>query len=146
MTGDAWNNFGETVLHVKNWGRAVDLRRPLPIEDRAFFRSMFSVHCFAVVTAANPLGRVLTIPENETRFDLLRGELEREALPHWPVDGMNPDGTHIEKGFALEVPQELAIALARRWDQLGMFWFDGERMWIVPVLADRMPTMLPACQ
>ena len=146
MTGETWDNFGETVLHVHNWGRDLDLRKPLAVEDLRFLRGIFSVHCFAVVTAANPGGRLLTIPENERRFAALGAELEQEAIPRWRCDGMSPDGTHIERGYAVELPQELAVALARRHEQLGIFWFDGERMWIVPVLAERTAVMLPALQ
>jgi hypothetical protein len=33
--------------------------------------------------------------------------------------------------------------VAEQFDQLAMFWFDGERFWIVPVTAGGKPVGLP---
>ncbi len=39
--------------------------------------------------------------------------------------------------------QEEAIALARELEQVAIFWFDGERFWIVGALVETDPLMLP---
>jgi hypothetical protein len=41
------------------------------------------------------------------------------------------------------MPQEDAIALARELEQVAIFWFDGERFWIVGALVETDPLMLP---
>lgn len=146
MTEDAWRNFGETVLRIAGRGPSIDLRRPLAGEEVRMLRSVFTVAAWAVVTPANPEGRLVTIAENDARFERCREELVAAGVPLVEIDGMSPDGTHIERGFGLPLPEEEAATVARRWGQLGMFWFDGDRMWILPVLADRAPVMLPACQ
>ncbi len=39
--------------------------------------------------------------------------------------------------------QEEAISLAKALEQVAIFWFDGERFWILGVLVDTDPMMLP---
>lgn len=146
MTEDTWSNFGETILHIAGVARAIDLRRPLDGESLRVLRSVFTVPAWAVVTPANPEGRLLTIAENDARLDRFRAELTEAGMPFVEVAGMSPDGTHIERGMGLPLGPDDAAAIARRWEQLGIFWFDGERMWILPVLARRAPVILPALQ
>jgi hypothetical protein len=39
--------------------------------------------------------------------------------------------------------QEKAIALARELQQIAIFWFDGQRFWIIGAVIETDPLMLP---
>jgi len=41
------------------------------------------------------------------------------------------------------MPQREAIALATQLEQVAIFWFDGERFWILGAYVDSDPLMLP---
>ena len=41
------------------------------------------------------------------------------------------------------MPQDNAIALARELEQIAIFWFDGQRFWILGALLEAKPLMLP---
>ncbi len=88
---------------------------------------------FAVVTPFNPLGRVLSDPDNQRRLAEFRQQLERQRLRAVPADGWSPDRTHLERGMACDSTLEQGLALGRQWEQLAIFWFDGERVMLVSV-------------
>jgi hypothetical protein len=41
------------------------------------------------------------------------------------------------------MPQEQAIDLGRELEQVGIFWFDGTRFWILGAIAESDPLVLP---
>ena len=41
------------------------------------------------------------------------------------------------------MPQADAIALGRQLQQVAIFWFDGERFWILGAYVEADPLMLP---
>jgi len=41
------------------------------------------------------------------------------------------------------IEREQATSLAREFEQVAIFWFDGERFWIMGALAGGDPVMLP---
>jgi hypothetical protein len=59
------------------------------------------------------------------------------------VDCCSPDKSHCECSVAVVIPQEKALDLAREMEQVAIFWFDGQRFWILGALADTDPLMLP---
>jgi len=59
------------------------------------------------------------------------------------VDGVSPDGSHREHSVALLVDRDDAVHLAREFDQLAIFWYDGDEFWLYPALLDRTPLRLP---
>jgi hypothetical protein len=59
------------------------------------------------------------------------------------VDACSPDKAHCECSVAVIMPQEKALDLAREMQQVAIFWFDGSRFWILGVLVETDPLMLP---
>jgi len=53
------------------------------------------------------------------------------------------DGRHVGPGWAIPIPFEEAEMLAARFFQNALFWYDGDRFFIVPVLASGSPLPLP---
>jgi hypothetical protein len=41
------------------------------------------------------------------------------------------------------MPRQEAVILARQLDQVAIFWFDGQRFWIVGAMVETDPIMLP---
>jgi hypothetical protein len=44
---------------------------------------------------------------------------------------------------AVVIPQRGAIELARELEQVAIFWFDGQRFWILGAVVETDPLMLP---
>lgn len=125
-------------------GLRVDLRRTVSPEARAGLHALGLTGPFAIVTPCNPRGEPVGDAANAARWEGLRRELLAEAIPAIPADGVSPDGTHREPGFAVPLGRGAAVALAIRWDQLALYWFDGEAFWVLPALASHPPLRLPA--
>ena len=60
-----------------------------------------------------------------------------------PAMGESPDRRHRERGVAVAMDGDDAIALARRFGQLAIYWFDGERFWLYGALEPRAAERLP---
>lgn len=145
--------YPNTVLEIID-GPRIDLREPLDDDDRAALADAGLAHPFAVITAENPCGEHVddaksSLSElrgetrNAMRVLLLERELAERRLHFRIVDGVSPDGSYRERGCAVVMPRADAVALARELDQLAIFWYDGERFWLVPVAVKDDPTPLP---
>lgn len=139
----AWGAYPDTVLVFPEAGIEIDLRRPLATAVRRAMLDAGLGGSFAVITACNPLGRSLGAAPNQ-RLSAVFTALVRERHPEGRrADGRSPDGSHREPGWALPVPLEEARGLAARFFQIALFWFDGDRFYLVPVLAPGPPLPLP---
>jgi hypothetical protein len=121
----------------------VDLGAPISEGTRRAFDALGLSDSFAVLTAHDPKGRDLDPGENRRRADVLEGELRRRGVNYIRVDACSPDGQHCERSVAAAMPRADAVALAALHQQVAIFWFDGERFWIVGVLAAADPIALP---
>ena len=98
---------------------------------------------FAIMTAFDPRGENLTSDDNEQRRRDLERRLTSAGYQFVNVDCCSPDRSHCECSVAVVMPQEDAISLAKELEQVAIFWFDGERFWIVGALVETDPLMLP---
>ena len=86
---------------------------------------------FAIITAHNPMNRVMT-PRINRKADLrLKRLLERKLLPHFRATGMSPDGTHAEPGWAVETTLPIALAITRRYKQFALWWIENSELDLV---------------
>jgi hypothetical protein len=99
---------------------------------------------FGVLTAFNPHGANIEEAENELRMTKLEMELSKAGDSFVRVDACSPDKTHCERSIALRSSRARAIQLAKQWDQLAIFWWDGSTFWIYGAIADCDPIRLPA--
>ncbi|MEO8032328.1 MAG: DUF3293 domain-containing protein [Gemmatimonadota bacterium] len=140
----SWSYYPETVLEFETTpALAVDLRRQIPPADLPRLRALADNRSFAVLTPCNPRGQTLSDQDNESRLAGLIAELGRLAIPAIGVTGVSPDRKHREPGVAVAVAQLEAVELAARLEQSALFWFDGEAVWLVPVLIAGQPCRLP---
>ena len=139
-----WPRYPETVLHfatkptVEIDLRAIPTTNALSALANAGFGSPF-----AIVTAFDPRGDDLSPAENERRRRDLEQRLERSGYKFVAVDCCSPDRAHCECSVAVMMPQDKAIELGRELEQVAIFWFDGERFWIIGALRETDALMLP---
>ncbi|RYD60475.1 MAG: DUF3293 domain-containing protein [Verrucomicrobiaceae bacterium] len=76
---------------------------------------------FAVVTAWNPDGNVLSPEENELHGRDLSERLNTLGLVHFPVTGYDPASPHGEPGFGISCDSGTAISLGKEFSQIAIF-------------------------
>jgi hypothetical protein len=139
-----WPRYPETILSFSTQPVVEINLRVIPSEstlaklDAAGFGEPF-----AVLTAFDPSGRDLSPAENEKRRGELDQRLTAEGYKLVHVDACSPDRSHCERSVAVVMPREKAIDLARKMEQVAIFWFDGKRFWILGVVVETDPLMLP---
>jgi hypothetical protein len=152
---DKYAAYAETVLELHGVpnGR-LDLRCPLGASERAALAAVGLDRPFAVLTAENPAGEndedAPTRAEEQAReagndraLASLVDTLGADAIPFVRVDGTAPDGSYRERCVAVVQSRDAAVDLARRFDQLALFWFDGDAFWLLPAEAGDTPRRLP---
>ena len=140
-----WPAYKEVVLEFRcPEPFRVWLAEPVVPADRKQLVALMPAGRFAVVTPFNPQGRAIPRAENDARVRREEAELAALAVRHLRVDGLAPDGSHCEEGYAIELSRNEARELAARWGQSAFFWFDGTAFWLVPAEAEAEPVRLPA--
>lgn len=86
---------------------------------------------FAIITACNPLGRVLSNEANEDVTKDLRHRLGSEY--HREIIGASPDRQHQELSFAWQTQKASAIKLAAEFLQNAIYWVEDGDVILVPV-------------
>ena len=150
-----WEAYPETILEFLGPPPlVVDLRKPIDAPTRHSIRQRVGDSSFRIFTAENPAGEnaedACTDREeerrarrNDQRTSRLEEELARAGTRFLVLDGVSPDGAYRERCVAALLPRRESVALARRYAQLALFWFDGDTFWLLPGLADKDPRPLP---
>lgn len=139
-----WPRYPETILSFATEPAIeVDLRAIPPEESLSKLAAAGFGEPFAIMTAFDPRGENLPPEENERRGAALEQKLTREGYRLVVVDCCSPDRSHCERSVAVVMPPENAIALAREMQQVAIFWFDGQRFWIIGAVVETDPLMLP---
>ena len=155
QTDEKWDAYPETLLEFCTTpALRIDLREPVRAEAGTALRALGLGAPFGVFTAENPAGanaddapterdQARREHRNEQRAESLEGELTARGIPFVRVDGVSPDGEYREHCVATLTSREEATALARRYAQLALFWFDGNAFWLLPGIATKPPRRLP---
>ncbi|MEO7368327.1 MAG: DUF3293 domain-containing protein [Gemmatimonadaceae bacterium] len=139
-----WSSYSETVLLFAGEPEIrVDLRVQIPPATKGALMAIGLNSPFAVLTSFNPFGKNLTDAENARRFLELEAELKNDGLEYRVIDACSPDRAHCERSVGVCMERRAALDIARRWDQLAIFWFDQERFWICGVISAAEPIALP---
>ena len=140
---EAWSSYPETVLMFADPEIMIDLREPVaPAVKKALVAMGFDAP-FAVLTSHNPRGETVADEENTRRFAELEAELTSRGTDYTVMDACSPDKSHCECSVALTVPLKEALDIARRWEQVAIFWWDLERFWIYGAITPIDPISLP---
>ena len=140
----SWDAYPHTILefHGSQTVR-IDLRQAIKAADGTALSAIGLGEPFAVITAYNPAGRTTDESANRRRTEALRQRLSDRGGSIIPTQGVSPDGSHREPGFAVVLSREEAIAIALEFDQSAIFWWDGTKFWIHPALVSDSPRPLP---
>jgi len=139
-----WSRYPETVLvFAGDPAVSVDLREMVPAPVQKGLRALGLDGPFAVITAFNPRGEDIGDEENSRRAAALESELQSSGDTFLRVDACAPDRSHCECSVALRGTRQRALAMARRWEQISIFWWDGTRFWIFGAISDAEPMALP---
>lgn len=144
-TDPAWTAYGDTILELVDGDVRVqvDLRRRLAPGVRELLTALSGGRHFGVVTPENPGGRTLDDAENAARVQALAAELATAGVRAIRADGHGASSDHVEHGFAIVADRETVRSIAGRTEQTAFYWFDGERMWLVPTRPEEAPVALP---
>ena len=139
-----WPRYPETVLDFATTPAVeIDLRE-IPSEHKiAALKAAGLDQPFAIMTAFDPRGENLSPAENEKRRKELDKRLRAGGYRFAQVNSCSPDRSHCERSVAVIMPQRKALDLASEMEQVAIFWFDGNRFWILGALAETDPLMLP---
>lgn len=86
----------------------------------------------AILTAWNPGHERPGLQANERANVRLAAEIRRRGFVRFPARGRSEVGTHMEPSFAVaDISRREAIAIAREFHQAAIFYWDGERAWIL---------------
>ena len=139
-----WSRYPETILEFATTPAiGIDLRK-VPSKDAIEgLKTAGFGQPFAIITAFDPRGENLSLAENDKRTERLHARLRSTNYRFVLVDCCSPDGSHCECSFAVVIPQDEALDLARELEQVAIFWCAGARFWILGALAEADPLMLP---
>lgn len=139
-----WPRYPETILTFATQPSfEIDLRQ-IPSESAlAMLKAAELGDPFAIITAFDPRGQDLSPAENEERRRALDRRLTASGYRFERVDCCSPDRSHCEGSVAVAMRQEDAVALAKELRQVAIFWFDGQRFWVLGALVDTDALMLP---
>lgn len=138
-----WASYAETHLVVHGpVPLHIDLALPPGPREIAGLVASGLPGTFGLVTPENPFGHPADAATNATRLRDFLAALGPAS--HVRVDGVSPDGAHVEHGVALAWPCAKVVDLAVRWEQSAIYWFDGHAFWVVGALTDAAPWRLGA--
>lgn len=139
-----WARYAETILIFGGAVRfEVDLRELVTDGARTNFRNIGFPQTFAILTAHDPFGRELPPEENQARQDKLEADLAHDGVHFVRVDACSIDREHCECSLAIDIDQDRAVAIAGDYEQMAIFWYDGEAMWLVGGTVKSDPLRLP---
>ncbi len=89
---------------------------------------------FAIITACNPDGKILSQSQNRLRDRKLLHSIECLNCPYRAVIGAAGDMSHFEKSWAVFVDKQQAIQLGEEFVQKAIYYVNEGELILVPVL------------
>lgn len=141
---ERWSRYPETVLHFQGEPPVmIDLRVEIGPSLRQGLAALKLDSEFAVLTAFNPRGVDAGDQDNKSRMKELEAELGSVGYDFVRLDACSPDKSHCECSVAVKTSLADSVALAKRWEQIAIFWFDGSAFWLYGAIVDMDPVQLP---
>src|SRR5688572_21780879 len=134
---ERWGAYPETVLIFAGEPQVfIDLREPVAPATRRALGAIGLGEPFSILTAFNPRGQDIASEENDRRMKELEAELTSSGDEFVPVDACSPDKSHCECSVAIKGDMKRALDIARRYEQIAIFWWDGSKFWIQGAITD----------
>lgn len=99
-----------------------------------FTQTLSSQLSFAIITAHNPRGQILTSCQNRLLDRQLQNAIEQFRLPYRAVVGTSADRSHMEKSWAVAIDKLAAIHLGMKFKQNAIYFVDNDQLQLVPCL------------
>lgn len=94
---------------------------------------------FFIVTAHNAKGVTADERVNRLADEHLRAMIDRLGYTRFSVTGGNSDFTHSEPGYGISCSRQVALNLARKFDQHAIFEVRGGRVFLVSKIEGNEP-------
>ncbi|MGE6649529.1 DUF3293 domain-containing protein [Shewanella colwelliana] len=91
---------------------------------------------FAIITAHNPMGQILTSCQNRLLDKQLQLEIDKLHQPYRAVVGTSVAGDHMEKSWAVPIDKVAAIELGKLFNQNAIYFVEAGHLQLVPCLLD----------
>lgn len=93
---------------------------------------------WGIITAYNPMSRVLNPEENALRTIELIAELDQRSLPHSEAVNAADDGSWPEPGRVVRgIDRDALLRLAHRFGQRAVVWCAGGRVGLLETVTER---------
>ena len=99
-----------------------------------FTQTLSSQLSFAIITAHNPKGQILTSCQNRLLDRQLLLAIEKFNRPYRAVVGASRDRTHMEKSWAVAIDKLSAAHLGLKFKQNAIYFVDNNQLALVPCL------------
>ena len=141
------SNSALLELYAATWldlatGESLDLACPIGTRERSLLARSALPERFVIITAFEPHPGARDAAHDMAREHHLRAVLATFGRPVVPLTGRSPDATHREPSFAVDLPVDTALHLARLFAQHAVFFYDG-RTFAIHWTDGRAPTRLP---
>lgn len=135
---EEWGDFPSTHLHfVDPPASSIVVRAHVTADARAALAAHGLSGPFSVITAQDPMGRTPSPEANARLAAKLQAQVAALGVPFARVEACSPDRSHCEQSVAVVLARHEAVRLACEYDQLAIFWFDGDAFWIVPARSSK---------
>ncbi|WP_111979864.1 DUF3293 domain-containing protein [Algibacillus agarilyticus] len=89
---------------------------------------------FAIISACNPRGQILTSSHNRIRDKALQNDIYHLDAIYRSVYGCSPSLDFHEKSWLVGIDKIAAIQLAIKYEQNAIFWVEQGQLYLVPCL------------
>ena len=89
---------------------------------------------FAIITACNPRGQLLSAGANRIRDRQLQHRLQQWRVAHLRLVGAAPDLSHQEASWAVWIDEPQALVLAAELEQNAIYYVSAGQLWLQPCL------------
>ncbi|ABZ75362.1 conserved hypothetical protein [Shewanella halifaxensis HAW-EB4] len=109
-----------------------------------FTQILSSQLSFAIITAYNPCGEVLTACQNGLLDRKLQHEIHRLGLPYRAMIGTSHDRKHMEKSWAVVIDKAQAVKLGCQFNQNAIYYVEADCLHLIPCLVAKFDAHLGA--
>ncbi|GAA5215989.1 DUF3293 domain-containing protein [Corallincola platygyrae] len=89
---------------------------------------------FAVITAHNPRGEVMSEAYNRFLDQCLQQDIASLNTPYRSVWGSAPDFSHNERSWAVLADKNTAVELAKQYQQNAIYWINQNQLYLTPCM------------
>ncbi|RTR40714.1 DUF3293 domain-containing protein [Shewanella canadensis] len=102
-----------------------------------FTQALSSELSFAIITAHNPKGQILSASQNRLLDRRLQFEIQQLHRPYRAMIGASADRCHMEKSWAVSIDKASAIRLGCQFNQNAIYFVEHDKLQLIPCLLSK---------